>query len=97
MRVGVLPVADFSLALARSYFCTLSNIVTDTNYNRGPLAGHHGIDVSRGRDNLITDCVFNAPQVQPGSQLSSTADLGYAFAADIVVVSSSNPVAHGVV
>jgi hypothetical protein len=56
--------ADFSLALLRSYFCTLSNIVIDAKYNRGTNAGHHGIEVSRGRDNLVTDCVFKAPQVR---------------------------------
>lgn len=55
--------ADYSLALLRSYFCTLSNIIVDTTYNRGAESGHHGIEVSRGRDNLVTDCVFKAPQV----------------------------------
>jgi hypothetical protein len=50
--------ADVSLGLSRTYFCTLSNITVDTNYNRGVESGHHGIDVGRGRDNLITDCVF---------------------------------------
>jgi hypothetical protein len=55
--------AEYSLALLRSYFCTLSNIIFDTNYNRGAESGHHGIEVSRGRDNLVTDCIFKAPQV----------------------------------
>jgi hypothetical protein len=32
--------ADYSLVLLRSYFCTLSNITIDTNYNRGAEAGH---------------------------------------------------------
>uniref|UniRef100_A0A383WBX2 Uncharacterized protein n=1 Tax=Tetradesmus obliquus TaxID=3088 RepID=A0A383WBX2_TETOB len=55
--------ADYSLLLQRSYFCTMSNIVIDTTYNRGADAGHHGISIARGRDILITDCVFKAPQV----------------------------------
>lgn len=55
--------ADYSLALNKAYFCSVENVTIDANYNRGAYNGHHGIDVSRGRDNLVTDCTFRAKQV----------------------------------
>ena len=53
--------SDFGLDLNSTNFCTVSNVTLTTSADRGasPVArgmgGHHGIDVSHGTENLVTD------------------------------------------
>lgn len=48
--------ADYAIGLNGTHFCTLDNInMYDSTDRRG---GHHGIDISYGADNLITNFSF---------------------------------------
>jgi len=53
--------SDFGIDLNSTNFCTVSNVTLSTSADRGAAAeargmsGHHGIDVSHGTENLVTD------------------------------------------
>ena len=53
--------SDFGIDLNSTNFCTVSNVTLTTSADRGAAAaargmnGHHGIDVSHGTENLVTD------------------------------------------
>src|SRR5215207_5824621 len=53
--------SDFGLELNSTNFCAVSNVTLSTSADRGAAAaargmsGHHGIDVSHGTENLVTD------------------------------------------
>ena len=57
------PPPDISLSLGECSSCTLRKVIIDVNFDRGRENGHHGIALSRGRDNLLTDCMIKAKQV----------------------------------
>ena len=46
--------ADYGVHFNRSFFCTATGVVLDTNFDRGGLIGHHGINASGGSDVLFT-------------------------------------------
>ena len=46
--------ADYGVTLNNDFFCTGTDIVLDTNFDRGPLVGHHGLNSSSGADILYT-------------------------------------------
>ncbi|MFL6333370.1 MAG: glycosyl hydrolase family 28-related protein [Pyrinomonadaceae bacterium] len=53
--------SDFGIDLNSTNFCTVSNVTLTTSADRGAgseargMSGHHGIDVSHGTENLVTD------------------------------------------
>jgi hypothetical protein len=53
--------SDFGIDLNSTNFCTVSNVTLTTSASRGTtpesggLNGHHGIDVSHGSENLVTN------------------------------------------
>ena len=53
--------SDFGLDMNSTNFCTVSNVTLTTSADRGAspeargMSGHHGIDVSHGTENLVTD------------------------------------------
>jgi hypothetical protein len=53
--------SDFGVDLNSTNFCTVSNVTLTTSADRGAgpeargMSGHHGIDVSHGTENLVTD------------------------------------------
>lgn len=46
--------ADYGLNIRGSHFCTISDVVLDTNVNRGNYVGHHGMNSVYGTDVLFT-------------------------------------------
>lgn len=46
--------ADLGISLNESAFCTVSDVILDTDFDRGPLVGHHALNSSGGNDLLFT-------------------------------------------
>jgi len=46
--------ADYGVNLGNDFFCTVAGVVLDTDFDRGSLVGHHGLNNSHGGDNLFT-------------------------------------------
>lgn len=42
--------ADYGVHFNRSFFCTATGVILDTNFDRGPSIGHHGLNSSGGAD-----------------------------------------------
>lgn len=52
-RVEILD-ADYGITLNESQFCTVSDVTLDTDFDRGPLVGHHALNASGSSDLLFT-------------------------------------------
>lgn len=50
--------ADYGIGLNGTHFCTLEGIRMFDSTPRGNENGHHGIDISYGSDNLVTNFAF---------------------------------------
>ena len=46
--------SDYGINLNGSSFCTVDDVVLDTNSDRGALVGHHALTSAGGSDNLLT-------------------------------------------
>ncbi len=46
--------ADYGITLNGCFFSTVTDIVLDATFDRGPLVGHHGLNSSSGNDLLFT-------------------------------------------
>jgi hypothetical protein len=46
--------ADFGVSIYASFFCTVTGVILDSNFDRGPSNGHHGLNSARGADVLFT-------------------------------------------
>jgi len=46
--------ADYGVNVNGSSFVTVQDVVIDTNFDRGPLVGHHALTSAGGADNLFT-------------------------------------------
>lgn len=42
--------ADLGISITNSSFVTVTDVVLDTNFDRGPLVGHHGLNSAGGSD-----------------------------------------------
>lgn len=51
--------ADYGIGLNSTHFCTLQDIKLFDSVPRGNGNGHHGIDISYGSDNLVTQFTFH--------------------------------------
>ncbi|MEO7093879.1 MAG: hypothetical protein ABI175_11555, partial [Polyangiales bacterium] len=54
VRDVVIVNADYGVTLNGDFFCTGTDIVLDTDFDRGPLVGHHGLNSSSGEGILYT-------------------------------------------
>jgi Pectate lyase superfamily protein len=52
-RVTILN-ADYGVSLNGCFFSTVTDVTLDTNFDRGNLVGHHGLNSSGGNDVLFT-------------------------------------------
>ncbi|MFO0565299.1 MAG: glycosyl hydrolase family 28-related protein [Polyangiaceae bacterium] len=46
--------SDYGVNLGGSFFCTVTDVVLDTNFDRGSLTGHHGLNAGGGADLWFT-------------------------------------------
>ncbi len=46
--------SDYGVNVSGSFFCTVADVVVGTNFDRGPLVGHHALTSAGGADNLFT-------------------------------------------
>jgi hypothetical protein len=46
--------ADFGVSIYASFFATVTGVILDSNFDRGPSNGHHGLNSARGADVLFT-------------------------------------------
>jgi len=45
--------SDYGVSVNGSFFCTVSDVLLATSFERGPLVGHHGLTSAGGADNLF--------------------------------------------
>src|SRR5207248_930512 len=46
--------ADYGVSMGGSFFSTVTDVTLDTDFDRGPLVGHHGLNSSGGNDIWFT-------------------------------------------